>query len=150
MLKQIKKIRHELGTAFCTSLDSVMFLYRLKYIYLRTFVTNFSAVSYGTYSIEAFVNLTFYGVKQLEGYGIFLILLIATYSQHLLLVIIFVLLFITDLLISRVIVLVVIMYMLNLLRFLLLGRKCTFLIKTYILYVTYEFACCVIVCLCSM
>ena len=35
-------------------LDSVMFLYRLKYIYLRTFVTHFSAVSYGTYSIEAF------------------------------------------------------------------------------------------------
>ena len=71
-------------------LDSVMFLYRLIYIYLRTFVTHFSAVSYETYSIEAFVNLTFYGVKQLEGYGIFLILLIATYSQHLLLVIIFV------------------------------------------------------------
>ena len=112
-------------------LYSVMFLYRLKYVYLRTFVIRFSAVSYETYSIEAFVNLTFYGVKQLEGYGIFLTLLIATYSQHLLLEIIFVLLFITDLLISRVIVLVVIMYILNLLRFLLLSRKCTFLVKTY-------------------
>ena len=67
-------------------LDSVMFLYRLKYIYLRTFVTHFSAVSYGTYSIEALVNLTFYGVKQLECYSIFLIILIVTYSQHLLLV----------------------------------------------------------------
>ena len=89
-------------------LDSVMFLYRLKYVYLRTFVTRFSAVNYGPYSIEAFVNLTFYSVKQLEGYGIFLTLLIATYSQHLLLEIIYVLLFITDLLISRGIVLVVI------------------------------------------
>ena len=112
-------------------LDSVMFLYHLKYIYLRTFVTRFSAVSYGTYSIEAFVNLTFHGVKQLEGYGIFLTLLIATYSQHLLLEIIFFLLFITDLLISRVIILVVITNILNLLRFLLLSRKCTFLVKTY-------------------
>ena len=43
----------------------------------------------------------------------------------------FVLLFITDLLISRVIVLVVIKYILNLLRFLLLGRKCMFLVKIY-------------------
>ena len=116
---------------FISCLDSVTFLYRLKYIYFRTFVTHFSAVSYGTYRIEAFVNLTFYSVKQLEGYGIFLTLLIATYSQHLLLEIIFVLLFITNLLISRVIVLVVIMNILNLLRFLLLSRKCTFLVKTY-------------------
>ena len=112
-------------------LDSVMLLYRLRCIYLRTFVTHFSAVSYGIYSIDAFVNLTFYGVKQLEGYGIFLTQLIVTYSQHLHLVIMFVLLILTDLLISRVIVLVVIMYILNLLRFLLLSRKCTFLVKTY-------------------
>ena len=47
-------------------LDSVMFLFLLKYIYLRTVVIRFSAVSYGTYNIEAFVNLTFYDVKQLE------------------------------------------------------------------------------------
>ena len=66
------------------------------YIYLRTFVIRFSAVSYGTYSIEAFVNLTFYGVKQLEGYDIFLTLLIATYSCCLLSEIIFVLYYIID------------------------------------------------------
>ena len=56
-------------------------VYRLKHIYLRIFGIQFSAVSYGTYGIEAFVNLTFHGVKQLEGYGIFLTLLIATYSK---------------------------------------------------------------------
>ena len=33
-------------------LDSVMFLFLLKNIYLRTFVTRFSTVNYGTYSIE--------------------------------------------------------------------------------------------------
>ena len=35
-------------------LDSVMFLFLLKNIYLRTFVTRFSTVNYGTYSIEVF------------------------------------------------------------------------------------------------
>ena len=89
-----------------------MYLFLFKYINLRTFVTRFSAVSYGTYSIEAFVNLTFYGVKQLERYGIFLILLIATYSQHLFLEIIFVLFYIIDLLIFCLIFLVVVMYIL--------------------------------------
>ena len=80
-------------------LDSVMFLFLLKYIYLRTFVLHFSAVCYGTCSIEAFVNLTFYCVKQLEHYGIFLTLLIVTYSRHLLSEIIFVSFYIIDLLI---------------------------------------------------
>ena len=73
----------------------------------------------------------FYGIKQLEGYDIFLTLLIATYSQHLLSEIIFVLFYIFDLLIFRVIVLAVVMYILKLLRFLLLCHKCMFLVKTY-------------------
>ena len=72
-------------------LDSVMYLFLLKHVYLRNFVIRFSAVSYGTYSIEALVNLTFYGVKRLVGYGIFLTLLRATYFRHLLSVIISVL-----------------------------------------------------------
>ena len=118
------------STLIILCLNSVMFLFLLKYIYLRSFVTGFSAVNYGTYSIEAFVNLTFYGVKQLEDYSIFLTLLIATYTQHLLSEKIFVLFYIIGLLISRVIVLVVVMYILNLFRFLLLSRKCTFLVKT--------------------
>ena len=83
------------------------------------------------YSIEVFVNLTFYGLKQLEGYGIFLTRLIATYFRRLLSEIICVLFYIIELLIFRVIVLVVIMYILNLFHFLLLCRKCTFSVKTY-------------------
>ena len=51
----------------------------LEHVYLRNFVIRFSAVNYGTYSIEALVNLTFCGVKRLVGYGIFLTLLIAIY-----------------------------------------------------------------------
>ena len=111
-------------------LDSVMFLFLLKYIFLRTFVIRFSAISYGTYIMEVFVNLTFYDLKQLESYGIFLTLLIATFLLHLLLEIIFVLFYIIGLLIFCVIVLVVVMYILNLFRFLLLFLKCTFLVKT--------------------
>ena len=127
-----------------------MFLYHLKYIYLRTFVTHFSAVSYGIYSIEAFVNLIFYGVKQLEGYGIFLTLLIATNSQHLLLVIIFVSIihnrfvnFSRDCFSSNNV-------HIKFVALLAAESQMRVLGKNFILYVTYEFACCVIVCLCSM
>ena len=48
-------------------LDSVLFLFLLIYIYLWTFDIRFSAVSYGTYSIEALVNMTFNYVKLLEA-----------------------------------------------------------------------------------
>ena len=104
-------------------LDAIMFLFLLKYIYLRIFVIAFSA--------EAFIDLTFYGVKQLDGYNIFLTLLIATYSRCLLSEMIFVQFYIIDFLIFCVIVLVVVIYILNLFRFLLLYRKCTFLAKIY-------------------
>ena len=72
--------------------------------YFKTFVIRFSAISYVTHSIEVLVNSTLYDVKQLEVYGIFLTLLLATYSRHLISEIIFVPFYIIDLLIFRMIV----------------------------------------------
>ena len=126
-----------------------MFLFFSKFINLRASVIRSSAVNYGTYSTKAFVNFTFYGVKQLESFGIFLTLLIATYFRHLLAEMIFVLFYSTVLLIFHVIVLVVVMYILNLFRFLLLSHKSMFLVKSHE-HVKYEFAYCVIACLCCM